>query len=217
MSPKQMAECWEAFSLNKKVSELNSHTFQAYRTQLIKDCEKTPPSSDDVGAIMSRTKREPSHMVTPPASKRHQSQRSNSSSVDAVARVDAGSPIRTIDSTMPEYSSREGVGEVVASFRPNGVTQLRRAAKQSNTKRRCEISVEEKCTNLRKPYRSMFTPPDVRASCLEKQLVNQGNELIEHLGIGKGENGDLQLERVNVSRQDKVCCVGRICNEVGAF
>ena len=210
VTPKQMVECWEAFSLNKNVTELNNHTFQAYRTQLIKDADASSAAMTEAAAIQSRNvKREATNMVTPPAPKR-QNKGDSTSSVDSVARSNIASPKRKV--ALPKYNERTKVGEVVASYRPEGVPDM---IKKSNSKAgKCVISVDEFETNVQKPYRHMFTTMEERAAALETQLTTLGNEIIQTYGINDGENGIAPLEQINVPRQDKMCVVGRICNEV---
>ena len=203
-----MAECWEAFSLNKNVSELTDHTFQSYRLQLIKDSE-TSNAVTKSSAVQSRgAKRQATNMVTPPTAKRQNNQQptDGASSVDSIGRSDLTSPRRAVK--LPSYNDRSRVGDVVASFNPAGLPPI-----TPNTKNaQCVISQDNQ--NIRKPYRHMFTTMEERSKALEQHLVELGNEIINQYGIGDGENGIAPLEQVNVPRQDKVCCVGRICNEV---
>lgn len=210
LTPKQMAECWEAFSLNKNVSELTDHTFQTYRLHLIKDAEGATGVTT-TGAVQSRnTKRQATNMVTPPAAKRqqHRDQTQNGqASVDSLGRSNVSSPRRTVQ--LPTFDERTRVGEVVASFNPAGWAP---AASSQREYTQCVIEQEE--NNVRKPYRHMFTTMEERSNALENHLVQLGNNIVTQYGIGEGENGIAPLEQVNVPRQDKVCCVGRICNEV---
>jgi hypothetical protein len=205
-----MAECWEAFSMNKNVSELTDHTFQSYRLQLIKDADATIGITT-TGAILPRkVKREATNMVTPPAAKRQQQQnRSNNgpSSVDSIGRSDVSSPRTAVK--LPSYNERSRVGVVAASFNPSGLTPV------TSTNRKytpCVIQYDD--NNVREPYRHMFTTMEERAGALDKHLCELGNNIVTQYGICDGENGIAPLEQVNVPRQDKICCVGRICNEV---
>lgn len=204
LNPQQMAECWEAFSLNKKVSELNHHTFQAYRTQLIQDSETSLTT-----AIQTRKVQ---RMVTPPAPKR-QKKESGTSSVDSVIS-NISSPKRA-KVTLPKYDDRTRAGEVVASYHPENLPPMSKDTLRKSGK--CVVSAEGFDTNVEKPYRYMFTTVGERAVALEKHLTKLGKEIIETYGISDGENGIAPLEQVNIPRQDKICCVGRICNEVSAF
>lgn len=207
LKPEQMAECWEAFSLNKNVSQLTDHTFQSYRLQLIKDSDAATGLATSVGAVQSRSvKREPTNMVTPPTAKRQQQQKGGPSSVDSVGRADVSSPRRVVK--LPKYKERTRVGEIVASYNPSGFDPIAASIKHGQ----CVVSADDQ--NIRKPYRHMFTAMEERASALDNHLVELGNEIVSQHGIGNGENGIAPLEQVNVPRQDKICCVGRICNEV---
>jgi hypothetical protein len=90
--------------------------------------------------------------------------------------------------------------------------------------------------NITKPYRHMFSTMEDRAMALEQHLVSRKEAIIEQHGLMKGgehhhhhdhhhmaadESNDhntngvmAPLEEVNVPRQDKLTCIGRICNEV---
>jgi hypothetical protein len=57
----------------------------------------------------------------------------------------------------------------------------------------------------------MFTTLEERAKILDDQLVTMGEEIMESC---LGGDDVAELEAVGVPRQDKVTCVGRICNEV---
>ena len=50
LSPTQMAECWEAYSLNKNTTSLDEHSFAAYRAQLIKISDVD--MADAAGAVI---------------------------------------------------------------------------------------------------------------------------------------------------------------------
>jgi hypothetical protein len=207
-----MAECWEAFSLNKKVSELNTHTFQSYRIQLVKDSEANVSSTTEASAVQSRSVKrvQATNMVTPPAAKRQQRDgAASSSSVDSVARNDMTSPSRNKLVVLPKYDKRTRVGEVVASYHPEGLPAMTNEPRKGG-----RFVFKEFDNNIQKPYRHMFSTVEERAAALEKQLAEMGNEIVERYGISDGENGIAPLEQVNIPRQEKVCCVGRICNEV---
>mmetsp|Transcript_8707 Transcript_8707/g.20850 ORF Transcript_8707/g.20850 Transcript_8707/m.20850 type:complete len:644 (-) Transcript_8707:254-2185(-) len=202
VQPEQMAECWEAFSLNKGVSELTDHTFQAYRLQLIKDSEASINPTTTPGAVQSRsTKRQASNMVTPPNSKRPNNRRTTASADNPAAKSASTSE------KMPKYESRTRVGEVVASFNPSQFDPIAPGNKQAL----CTVTSGD--DNLLEPYRHMFTTLEDRASALEAKLNDLGEKIIEQHGIGSGDNGIAPLVEVNVPGHDKGCYVGRICNE----
>jgi hypothetical protein len=217
-----MAECWEAFSLNKNVSELSDHTFQSYRTQLMKDSELQVAPTTTTGAVQTRgvkrqsnTMKDGLNMVTPPAKRAAASQASGqgASSVDSVA-TNIQSPKRGQTSlNLPKYSERTGVNKVVASCNP---TNLPVVVTSESVKTKCVISSNYE-TNVIEPYRHMFTTLEERAQALDAHLVQLGNEITKRYGISDGENDIAPLEAVNVPRQDKVCCIGRICNEVSIY
>lgn len=87
--------------------------------------------------------------------------------------------------------------------------------------------------NITQPYRHMFTTMEDRARALEELLVERKEAIVTYHGLStesknhKNDDGDgndtsgdaLQgifapLEEVNVARQGKITCVGRVCNEV---
>jgi hypothetical protein len=213
LTPEQMAESWDAFSLNKGVTELTDHTYQSYRNQLIKDAEGSQPSNTSAGAVTVRSNKRQAqdglNMVTPPTKKANQTSAAGSS-VDSVASGII-SPKRTTPAVnLPKYSERTGVDKVVASYNPN---HLDPATDDAASSELCVISTDFD-SNVKKVYRHMFTTLDERAQVLDDQLVRMGDHIIKKYGIGQGENGIAPLEAVNVARQDMVCCVGRVCNEV---
>jgi len=54
LSPETMAEVWEAFSLNKNITELTDHSWKSFRTELQKEADRNPnaqqhtPMEEDV-------------------------------------------------------------------------------------------------------------------------------------------------------------------------
>ena len=221
LTPEQMAESWDAFSLNKGVTELTDHTYQSYRNQLIKDAEGSRPNTASVGAVTVRggnsNKRQAQdglNMVTPPTKRANQAGGAPSS-VDSVASSSVISPKRSPSTpavNLPKYSERTGVDKVVASYNPN---KLDPASDDAAERQLCAISTSDfGDSNVKQSYRHMFTTLEERSQILDDQLVRMGNHIIEKYGIGEGENGIAPLEAVNVARQDMVCCVGRVCNEV---
>ena len=240
ISATQMAETFAVFSLNKDVTELTSHTFESYRSQLMQTC---------AGAIQTRhCKREkPSTstpaMITPTSNKRGKTVTSTSSSVDAVARNDTTSPDRSSSQNQPikftsnivKYDHRTDAGTVVTTYSPsNNIICTSKTSTPSNDNngrhdhnRRCIISTEEfTAANVEKPYRYMFSTIQDRAAALESHLVDISQNIIDKLysrnsdKVGADIHGDdvenklSPLEQVNVPRQDTICCLGRICNEV---
>lgn len=241
VSPKQMAECWEAFSLNKDLSDLDGHSFPTYRLALIKDSDNsaTDLTTDFSGkAINSRpslgskrmineTENLPS--VTPPSKRSgNNSFDPSRSAVDSIAsnrRVSLSpAPPASLmkssqrSSNLPKYEERSGAGKVIHTFNPN---ELQWAEVANTTSPKCTISSSLFETNVQEPYRHMFTTLDERAKALDEHLVELGDAIIERYDLGtKDDAGDettnetqiAPLEAVGIPRQDKICCVGRICN-----
>ncbi|KAG7347080.1 DNA polymerase alpha/epsilon subunit B [Nitzschia inconspicua] len=179
-----------------------------------------------------------SNMVTPPTAKRHQSgstgkDASSSSSVDQVA-IQGGSPtvgaaIKKSTIPLPKYEERTNVGQVVVAYPSNRTDDK----DDRNTKAgpRCVISSSNQDVgryNVTKPYRHMFTTMEDRASALEQLLVERKEAIMKYHGLSAESNtlgstietdeDDVDgvfapLDEVNVARQEKITCIGRICNE----
>jgi len=242
VSPTQMAESWEAYSLNKNVTELTETTFQPFRNAVVKDMESsgssaptmtTSPSTAKDGAVVTRRpgmgKRQvPPNMVTPPPPHK-QSRNDGKSAVDAVARGN-GSPSPTSAAatatkrvtTMPKYNERTDVGKVIVSYNPHKLEASSEISAETESHRRCVIN-NQFDTNVSKPYRHMFTTLDDRSKALDHHLVTMGEEIANRYNIdksssassgeGSNDNSIAPLESVGIPRQDLVCCIGRVCNE----
>jgi hypothetical protein len=267
VSPEQLAESWEAHSLNKNVAELNDLSFEGYRAALRKDFDANTSSMKvepgTAGAVISRPglgKRQNndagSAMVTPPPSKRHNlgGGGAGASAVDAVAAktpaAAAGSPsTKAAASITPapptavkplraaKYGERTNVGQTVATFNPSNLAEYAASAAddmEDGPNPRCTIdaTLDGAADNVTKPYRYMFTPLEERAKALDDHLVGLGEEIMERFDIkaetgkkdasnkaddakeGDADKAIAPLEAVGVPRQEAVCCIGRICNEV---
>lgn len=205
ISPEQLAEYWEAFSLNKSVSELSEHTFHAYRAAVMKEAE---------GAVVSRPalgKRQAAPMVTPVKRPHTDIKTPNNANRVTVSpnKVTPHPPTPTHIPNLPSYGERKNAGQVIVTFNPNDLPAIT-TIKSSSL--RCEVSASFP-TNVKKPYRHMFTTLEERSNALDRHLVKMGDEMIERYEIGK-DDGIAALEAVGVPRQDTVCCIGRVCNEV---
>ena len=203
ITPTQLATTWEAFSLNKKVSELTDLSFQAYRNAVIKDYDTAVISRPGLG------KRQGLAMVTPEAKRVHFG--SDTSAVDAIAqnsrRVSVSPSHIAPLVQMPSYDERTGVGKVVVSYHPKKVLPAEHVP--ASGKARCLISLDFP-TNVTQAYRHMFTTLEERARILDDHLASMGEDIVDFLG----SEGVAELEAVGVPRQELVTCVGRICNEV---
>lgn len=236
VSPKQMAECWEAFSLNKNLDALNEHSLDSYRAALKKETDSSGVM-EMTGAVVSRPalgKRQAADennlpSVTPPAKRFNVTfDGSTPSAVDSVAsnrRVSLSpAPPGSLQDTRPvvaKYNERQGAGKVVVTYNPNKLQAVEAEAAADNStttaEPKCTVSTDLK-SNVTKPYRHMFTTMEDRAKALDRHLVDLGEDMVERYGLGKvdeeSETGIAGLEAVGVPRQDKVCCIGRICNAV---
>jgi hypothetical protein len=247
-----MAECWEAYSLNKNVDTLDEHSFASYRLALIKNSDSAHLSGQELnsGAVVSRpsltgNKRAADTSntaaidsnglasVTPPA-KRFNVTFDDATAryaVDAVASSNSGNRRISLSpahpgslaesnnrlSKLPKYGERQGAGKVLLIFNPSKLEAMQPS--ETTAVPKCVVSTKEFATaNVQESYRHMFTPLEDRAKALDGHLVTLGEDIVERYGLGKqdeqNETGIASLESVGVPRQDKVCCIGRICNTV---
>jgi hypothetical protein len=199
ISPEQLAEYWEAFSLNKTVSELTDHTFHAYRNAVMKEAECAVISRPALG------KRQAAPVVTP-VKRPHTDLETPATRVSMSPNKVTPHPPAP---NLPSYGERKNAGQVIVTFNPN---DLPAAAPVESSSSRCEVSASFP-TNVKKPYRHMFTTLEERSNALDHHLVKMGEKMSERYEIGK-DDGIAGLEAVGVPRQDTVCCIGRVCNEV---
>jgi len=129
----------------------------------------------------------------------------------------------------PKYSERTNAGKVLLTYNPNKLEATPSAQISSSAQKtpRCVVSPDAfAANNVDKPYRHLFTTLEERARVLDNQLVEMQDVMAEHYGLraldygaeneadnAEKESDDIApLEAVGVARQDKICCVGRICN-----
>lgn len=103
------------------------------------------------------------------------------------------------------YDQRTGVGDVVASHRPENLMAV--DGMEEGIEQPVTIDTTSFTSNLQEPYRLLFTPLEQRASWLEEQLVAKEEQFKSLL-----ENETVDC--VGVARQEAVWCIGRICNAV---
>jgi hypothetical protein len=205
-----MAECWEAFSINRNVKELNETSFKSYREQLIKNCDDSVLRKvTDAGAVVSRpslanSKRKADALptVTPPAKRLHQRNNDNdnkttnngqlpaSFSSDRNRRISLspGRPVPSSSSLTPSnhsYAQRQGSGDIIFSYQPESSTGFVTASSTDRTSPKCQIQYKHFATNVQAPYRRFFTSIDDRAKALEKHLVDLGVEICSRFGLGQ--------------------------------
>lgn len=220
IEPNQLALYWETFSVNNAVNELDDHTLQSFRNDVVKKADKD-------GAVVSRSalgKRNSSTYVTPPnkrgATGGGGDLKTPTSAVDKVAHRVSMSPNKVTPlgtSTTPAavnlitYGERKNAGQVLVTFNPNDLLPMD-STDTEFSKPRCTIS-SDFSTNIQEPYRHMFTTCEERAQALDEHLEKMGQAMVTRYEIGK-DDGIAELEAVGVPRQDRVCCIGRICNEV---
>lgn len=220
LSPTQMTEFWEAYSINKSLRSLDEHSFTGFRLQLIKDSSGLAASSTaGDGAVRSLKKRDlSSAVVTPGHNKRqlhgapgsaHRDASGNrrvSLSPDPLPKTSALPP------SLPSYSERLGAGETLVEFNPCQLQPVESVAPFS--KHKCLIS-NDFATNVESTFRHFFTVLDERATVLDEQLQEKIDEFSVLYNFGSEQIAD--LEAVGVPRQEAICCIGRICNAVCIF
>ena len=210
-----MAECWEAYSLSKNLKELDKHSFKGFRVQLQKESDSNTMDVD--GAVRPVTKRERPSVITPASNKRQHQGTLDTSGGDSEFRRISLSPddpvVQPKKSDLPAYSERKGSGQVVATFNPKELPEIE--APSISSKPKCIVSYNEFETNVKEPYRHMFTALEERSRQLERLLVEKHDEFGEIFDFGSENLAE--LEAVGVPRQDTICCIGRICNAVRLF
>lgn len=190
--------------MNKGMKELSDQSFQGFRNHVIKDFDIS------IDTAVQIRKRAPSMVTPPPPAKRSVSQTpaSAQSAVDTVTRRVPVSPEKPkVVLNMPKYNERKNAGKVLVKFNPENLPKLESSG---DCKIKCEIKTEFE-TNVTKPYRFMFTPLEEKSKVLDEHLISFGEEIMEKF------NNEAEIEAVGVPRQEKVTCVGRICNEVSCL
>ena len=229
ISPEQLAESWEAHSLNKNVAELNDLSFEGYRAALRKDFDtntsmKVEPGT--AGAVNSR-----------PGLGKRQNNAAGSPNAKTAA-ITPAPPTTVKPLRAAKYGERTNVGQTVATYNPSNLANYAVSATddmEDGPNPRCTIdsTLDGTADNITKPYRYMFTPLEDRARALDDHLVGLGEEIMERFDIkaetakkagasnkvddakeGDADKAIAPLEAVGVPRQEAVCCIGRICNEV---
>ena len=193
------------------------HSFASFRNALAKESDAVVVTANTKGAVV--TKRPLPH-VTPPA-KRLQSESSGRSGGALGTPTNlVGSSPATVVANRVTYGQRKGVGQVVASYKPQ-TTELPApaVATAASSNPRCTVDFEQFDSNVKNSYRRMFTTLDERAKALDEHMTEIGQVMVERYNLGgrdeEGSGEIAPLEGVGVPRQDKVCCIGRICNAVG--
>lgn len=277
LSPKQMAECWEAFSLNRNLTELTERWMPSFKNELLKQSDRSTElllrnnaNAKPLAVVTTRhdhdgdesnptmeggsNKRDSQglHMVTPPAKRAWQQHQgtgrpdllqSTASQVPSGGRtrvsLSPGPPPRKnaerLDnnggpaSNSHPYHDRTNRGKVVYTYNPANLeawtVSETATSPSSRSIPKCRIDASFP-SNVSEPYRHMFTTLDERALALDHHLVQLGNAIATKYNIVAASDYDNEddaaaassdiapLEAVGVPRQEKVCCLGRICNSV---
>lgn len=227
VKPNELADCWAAFSLNKNLEKLDVHNYESFRLQIIKTYEGKYGSVAP-GAVITRPVKRPASenivaSVTPPSKKNAPNVTKTSSNIEnrrvSLSPEEKNSSSMSSTAKVPQYNDRRDPGQIIYSFNPKLLQHVVSSNKRSNPK--CIISYSDFDTNATEKYRHMFTTMDERALALDKHLEELGDIIVDrfHLGHGLDESNDtindiVPIEAVGVARQDKICCIGRICNAV---
>lgn len=212
VTPEQMADCWEAFSINRNIKELNETSFKSYREQIIKDCDDsvlrkmTTPGAVVVRPSLRGSKNKPDALptVTPPAKRLHQQRNSidqhranmqqqqlsasYSSDQDRRISLSPSRPVTAASNLTPSsshtYAHRQGSGDVLFTYRPEMANQMTMTEPSGDRSNpRCQLQYEHFSTNVLKPYRHFFTSTEDRAQALDQQIVDLGSDICRRFGL----------------------------------
>eukprot|EP00571_Detonula_confervacea_P012384 CAMPEP_0172302316 /NCGR_PEP_ID=MMETSP1058-20130122/4034_1 /TAXON_ID=83371 /ORGANISM="Detonula confervacea, Strain CCMP 353" /LENGTH=749 /DNA_ID=CAMNT_0013012741 /DNA_START=64 /DNA_END=2313 /DNA_ORIENTATION=- len=171
-----------------------------------------------------------------PTGKQQQPQPGSATSSSAMVITPPKMPKATL-----KYTDRTNAGQIVTSYNPHNLpTALEVLSSKSTAEKEriethvaCTISPHPSASHPQGSFRHMFTPLEKRAGALEERLngmsrticdtfgiKNEDEEMIESMdGVVKSEtseNGGDKISTwtpVGLPKQNKVLCVGRICNE----
>mmetsp|Transcript_34652 Transcript_34652/g.73024 ORF Transcript_34652/g.73024 Transcript_34652/m.73024 type:complete len:750 (-) Transcript_34652:180-2429(-) len=134
-----------------------------------------------------------------------------------------------------KYEDRTNAGQLVTTYNPNSLPTAAEILSSKTKEERERIARHRGVTVCQHPaarhprntFRHMFTPLEKRSAALEDRLNGMSNAICESNGIKseeeemiecmdgvKSEGGDFSTwTPVGLPKQNKVLCVGRICNE----
>lgn len=167
---------------------------------------------DPEGAVYTRPKRqtETTAVITPSSNKRQQHS-FQPSAMSSRMSLSPEAPMTEEETTKkPAFSERKDSGKVVASFNPKNLPVP--VPQPVGTSLRCKVSFDEYETNVKSPYRHMFTTTEERSRQLDRMI--QEKEELYSQRYEFGSENFAELEAVGVPRQETICCIGRICNAV---
>jgi DNA polymerase alpha subunit B len=226
LTPKEMADIWDAYSVSKSLEKLDDYTFSGYQTRIISQADKLSTAlmtNIHDGAVLpirekrgsNRSPTESASVVTPSTHAKKRQQHTLSSSGKQQQRRITMSPTnpRLLLETSPNnlYKDRTGSGTVVATYNPHNLMDVDYSVSNRQGRCKCAILTSKFLTNEQKPYRHLFTTIEERAQALDR-MIRQNEELFMERYLF-GTDQIAQLEAVGVPSQDKICCIGRICNE----
>ena len=215
MDADELAGYWEAHSLNKNVMDLSDDTFQGFRNAVMKQKDFVPNTAVISRPTRPTTKRDGPPMVSP-SPKRRSTDSISAPNTPGTPTGKTTTQTRVVSPSKPKFQDRKGAGDTVLTYSPQKLPAF--ATRQNDPQTttagpRCNIDATCFETNVLKPYRHMFTPVEERAKALDDHLTVLGDEMVEEYGIGTEHSNRGDLVPVGVPKQDKICCIGRICNE----
>ena len=221
LSPRQLAEAWEAHSLTKNVSVLDDVSFAAYRSSLAGLAGDN--NNRVVGTSSAKRKASPSSVTPTPNKTKVKREQLATPSSSTPAAASASKNILVTPTKTPTYQERTSRGEVVSTYNPHG---LPTAVSSNDSHIAASIQYHPSSSHPTKSYRHMFTPLEARAQVLEERLTMMSEQIQE----AHSESDDAVVKQENnldadaaessiwtpvgIPRQNTVRCVGRICNEV---
>lgn len=233
LSPRQLAEAWEAHSVTKNVSVLDDVSFAAYRSSLV---GLTGDSNNRVVGTSSAKRKAGPSSVTPTPNKikvkfEEQQQQLATPSSSTPSTGDSKNilitPIKTLS-----YQERTSRGAVVSTYNPHDLpTAVSSNASSNDSHIAVSVQYHPSSSHPTKNYRHMFTPLEVRAQVLEERLAMMSEQIQEahsdsdvvvvkqESNLQAGADATITSDSftwtpVGLPRQNTVRCVGRICNEV---
>lgn len=215
--PQELAESWEAYSLNKNIQKLDKVSYDNFRKHVVKERELDGNRLDEGGAVFTSSKRrtDATAVITPASNKRqqHLPLASNMVSTTLSNRMPLSPEAPVFEETTtkkPAFKERTESGKVIASFNPKNLPAP--APQPAGASLRCTVSFNQYETNVKAPYRHMFTTMEERSRQLDR-MIQEKEQLYEER-YDFGSENFAKLEAVGVPCQETVCCIGRICNAV---
>ena len=238
LTPTQLYETWEAYSLTKNLATLDDNNINGFESH-IRNMHKAKGVA--VLANSSLGKRTPMAGVTPsPAPKRD---RSGLSAVDSLeGQADAADHARTPSKSAAStpsssaksitvtpqkvaaaYASRNGRGSTVVAYNPHNLDPISvdggaivnittHPSSEAPSQRHGFAPLVSRAKSLEDRWDRMNT-----ALCTTHNLRSEEEDMVVCAEGGDVEQVEAYWTPVGVPGQSEVVCVGRICNEVSTL